>query len=88
MERIKGSNQRGNSEIIETYEKKIKVLNQEILELKARIDSLDKEKGSNDTSLRKQMEENRVHYEGIIAQLETDNYRLTNELGIFLLGKP
>lgn len=80
MERIKGSNQRGSSDLVDSYEKKIRVLNQEISDLKSRIESLEKEKGSNESSLRKQMEENRLHYEKIIAQLESDNDRLSTEL--------
>lgn len=80
MERIKGSNQRGSSDLVDSYEKKIRVLNQEISDLKARIDSLEKEKGSNESTLRNQMEENRIHYEKIISQLENDNDRLSTEL--------
>lgn len=80
IERIKASNARTMSEMIENYENKIRILNQEIKELKDQLNGLGRDKSEEENRLRRMLDEERKKYEEIIAGLRAEVANLKAEL--------
>jgi len=80
IERIKASNARTMSEMIENYENKIRILNQEIKELKDQLGGLGRDKSAEEERLRRMLDEERKKYEDIIAGLRAEVANLKAEL--------
>ena len=80
IERIKASNSRTMSEMIDGYENKIRILNAEIKDLKDQLSGMGRDKTAEEDRLRKLLEEERKKYEEIIADLRKQVADLKAEL--------